>query len=337
MGQKTKIIITGASGFLGGRTATFFAQNFLQHEIIATSRSTSKKTKLEALGCTFIPGDLSDENFCLSLTENAEIVIHCAALSSPYGKFQDFYSSNIVATQNLVTASKFNGVKKFIFISTPSIYVTLFDRFDVSENDPLPNKSVNDYAKTKLIAENYVLSENCLSFSTIALRPRAIIGAEDTVIFPRVFEAYNKGKLKVIGDGQNICHLTCARNVIEAMVCAINANENAFGQAYNITDGAPVNFWETLNGALSQLGHEPIQKKVNKKIAMFAASMIENIHKIFFPTKEPAITKYGIAILSDNFTLDISKAKKLLHYKPVMSSQEGINEFIEWYKKTKLN
>ncbi len=334
MSQKTNIIITGASGFLGGRAAAFFAENYPSYNIIATSRSSKKKNKLESVGCKFIPGDLQESTFCLSLTKNADIVIHCAALSSPYGQYQKFYESNIIATQNLLNASKINGVKRFIFISTPSIYVTLTDRYNVSENDPLPKKSVNDYAKTKLIAEKMVLSENCSSFNTLALRPRAIIGAEDTVIFPRVFEAYKKGKLKIIGNGQNICDLTCVRNVIEAMVCAINSDSQAFGEAYNITDGHSVNFWQTLNGALNQLGYQNIHKKVNKQVAMFAASIVEHYYKLFKPEKEPAITKYGIAILSDNFTLDISKARKLLQYKPVMSSQEGINEFIQWYKKT---
>lgn len=337
MTQKNKIIITGASGFLGGRTAAFFAQNFPQYEVIATSRSAGKKATLENLGCQYVLGDLQDQTFCDTITKDASIVVHCAALSSPYGKYEKFRQSNIVATQTLLGASKANGVNKFIYISTPSIYVSFNDRFDVSENDPLPKKMVNDYARTKLIAEKQVLEANSDTFSTIALRPRAIIGAEDTVIFPRIFEAYKKGKLKVIGSGKNVCDLTCVRNVIEAITLSIDANQEAYGQAYNITDGKSVDFWQTLNGALNQLGYHNIDKKVNKKIAMFAASLVEMYYKTFKPNSEPAITKYGIAILADNFTLDISKAKNLLHYKPVMKSEEGINEFIQWYKTTNSN
>jgi nucleoside-diphosphate-sugar epimerase len=63
----------------------------------------------------------------------------------------------------------------------------------VKESDKLPEKMINSYAATKLLAEQLVLSQNNNNFQTIALRPRAIIGAEDTVIFPRVLEAYNKG------------------------------------------------------------------------------------------------------------------------------------------------
>ena len=329
-----KIVVTGASGFLGGRVAAFFAENHPDAEIVATSRSNAKKSTLVLKGCEYKSGDLTNFSFCKDLTEGASVVIHCAALSSPYGKFNDFYQSNIVATKCLLEASKANKVQRFIYISTPSIYVNFTDRFDVKESDPLPEKSVNHYAATKLGAEKFVLSQNSSSFSTLALRPRAIIGAEDTVIFPRVFEAYKKGKLKIVGTGTNRCDLTCARNVIEAILCAIKAPKSSYGEAYNITNGEAVDFWSTLNYALTSLNYQAISKKVSKNIAMKAASVVEGFYKIFYPSKEPAMTKYGIAILADNFTLNIDKAKEKLKYNPVQNTREGIDEFIEWYKKT---
>lgn len=331
--MKGKIVVTGASGFLGGRVAAYFAETYPEAQIVATSRSNAKKSSLVLKGCDYINGDLTNFEFCKFLTEEATAIIHCAALSSPYGRYTDFYNSNIVATQTLLNAAIENRVNKFIYISTPSIYVTLNDRFDVKESDELPKKSVNHYAATKLEAERFVLSQNGKQISTLAIRPRAIIGAEDTVIFPRVFEAYNKGKLKIVGTGNNLCDLTCARNVIEAIVCGLNAPKSSFGEAYNVTDGEAVDFWSTLNYALSTLGYQKVTKRVSKNIAMKAATMVETIYKIFYPSKEPAMTKYGIAILADNFTLNINKAKEKLGYKPVMTTQEGIDEFIEWYKK----
>ncbi len=333
--MKGKIVVTGASGFLGGRVAAYFAETYPEAQIVATSRSNIKKSSLVLKGCHYVSGDLVDLEFCKFLTEEATAIVHCAALSSPYGRYKDFHKSNIVATQTLLKAAIENNVEKFIYISTPSIYVTLNDRFDVKESDKLPKTSVNHYAATKLEAEKYVLSQNGDSISTLAIRPRAIIGAEDTVIFPRVFEAYNKGKLKIVGTGNNVCDLTCARNVIEAIICGLNAPKSSFGEAYNITDGKAVDFWSTLNYALSSLGYQEVSKRVSKDIAMKAATVVENIYKILYPSKEPAMTKYGIAILADNFTLNINKAKEKLGYKPVMTTQEGIDEFIEWYKKKK--
>jgi nucleoside-diphosphate-sugar epimerase len=333
--MKNKIVITGAAGFLGGRVAKYFAENFKTATIIATSRRNSRALELEKHGCQFVKGDLTDQVFCNSIVLNVEIVVHCAALSAPYGLYNDFYQSNYIASKNLLEACVKNGVKKFIFIGTPSIYVDLSDRFNINEIEPLPKEMINHYAKTKLMAEELILGFNGNGIETISLRPRAIIGAEDTVIFPRVLEAYNKGSLKIIGKGNNICDFTCVRNVIEAILCCIRADSYAYGQAYNITDNQPVDFWATLNYTLRSLNLKPCSKKVPRNIAMFVANLFEFKAKLLVQKSEPTITKYGIGILSNSFTLDISKAKELIHYKPIMSTYEGINEFIRWYKTTK--
>ena len=327
-----KMVITGAAGFLGGRAAKHFAAHFPEYTVLATSRRSSRADELTAAGCVFQAGDLTDAQFCEQLTQHAEIVVHCAALSAPFGAYETFRQSNIVATETLLKASLQNGAKRFIFISTPSIYFDYTDRLGIKESDPLPPKMVNYYAETKLKAEELVLAMNGQGIETIALRPRAIIGAEDTVIFPRVLEAYHKGRLKIIGDGENICDLTCVRNVIEAIHCCIRAAADACGEAYNITDGQPVKFWEALKYALVKLDLQPPTRKIPKGVALWAGRLLENIAKTFHPHKEPTLTRYGVGILFVNLTLNISKAQKRLRYQPVMTTFEGIDEYVAWHK-----
>lgn len=332
--KKTNIIVTGAAGFLGGRLAKQLAGSGI-YNVCATSRRVHRKEELEATGCTFISGDLMSKDFCLELTKEADIIVHCAALSSVWGDYFDFYDSNVITTKNLLDAATQNGVNKFIFISTPSIYFDFTDRYNVSENDVLPEKSVNAYASTKLIAEQFVLSKNSAQLKTVALRPRAIIGAEDTVIFPRIIRAYTDGKLKIIGDGKTLGDLTAVRNVIEAIHCCIRANDSAMGEAYNISDGNPVLLWPTINQILTELGHRPITKKISAPLVLTIASIIEGAAKLFHVKKEPSITKYGIGVLAKSLTINISKAKNKLDYKPVQTTEEAINEFIIWYRKQK--
>lgn len=320
-----RLVITGAAGFLGGRTAKYFAQKYTNHTVVPTSR---RETSL----ANFMQGDLCEATFCEAVTAGAEIVVHCAALSSPYGVYDDFYQANVVATQNLLNASIKNGVKKFIFISTPSIYFDFTDRFEVKESQPLPTRIVNHYASTKLIAENNVLAMNNPDFATLALRPRAIIGAEDTVILPRVLEAYHKGKLKIVGKGNNICDFTCARNVIEAIYCAIHAPSDAFGEAYNITDGTPIKFWDALRQVLQGLGLKPPTQRVPKQLAMWVGGFLEWKARFFEEKKEPVLTRYSVGVLANSLTMDISKARQKLNYQPVMTTQDGINEYIQWKK-----
>ncbi|MCC6841841.1 MAG: NAD-dependent epimerase/dehydratase family protein [Saprospiraceae bacterium] len=330
--MKRCILVTGAAGFLGGRTAKFLAEYFGEYQIVATSRRDTRALEFINHNCHFVPGDLCNFEFCESVLKHTEIVIHCAALSAPFGPYESFYQSNYIATKTLLEASIKNNVKRFIFISTPSIYFNYSDRFNVRESDLLPEKMVNHYAQTKLLAENIVLQNNGKVIDTMALRPRAIIGAEDTVIFPRMLEAYHKGKLKIVGDGKNICDFTCVRNVMEAIVCGIKAPQSAFGEAYNITDGEAVHFWEALNFALKSLDLKPPTQRIPKQLALLVAGFMEYKAHIMNETKEPPLTKYSVGILANHFTMDISKARTNLNYKPVMKTFEGIQEYILWHK-----
>jgi nucleoside-diphosphate-sugar epimerase len=332
--KKPKIIITGAAGFVGGRLTKQLAATGM-YEVVATSRRTDRKHELESAGCTFIAGDLLSNDFCVQLTHDADIVVHCAALSSVWGSYYDFYDANVITTKNMLDASTQNGISRFIFISTPSIYFDFTDRFNVSENDPLAEKLVNPYASTKFIAEHIVLGRNSDRIKTIALRPRAIIGAEDTVIFPRIIRAYTDGRLKIIGNGNTLGDLTAVSNVIEAVHCCIRANDAAMGQAYNISDGTPVLLWPTINHILKELGYAPITKKISAGLVLTIASIIEGTAKLFNAKKEPSITKYGIGVLAKSLTMDISKAKNTLNYKPVQTTEEAVNEFITWYRNQK--
>ncbi len=327
-----KIVVTGAGGFLGGRLLKHLAAEYPETLIIGTSRRSDRKQEFENVKAAFIPGDLTDPEFCLSLTKGADVVIHCAALSSPWGAPKLFEDANILTTQNLLNASRTNGLKRFIFISTPSIYFDYSDRFHVKESDPLPAKMVNEYARTKLEAERMVLAANDKGIETIALRPRAIIGAEDTVIFPRLLKAYHEGKLKIIGNGKNSADLTCVRNAIEAIDCCLQADKKAMGEAYNISNDEPVVLWENIAKLLQALDLKPLTKKLPAGLVMTVASLMELKAKILHPKREPTLTRYGIGVLAYSLTMDISKAKKLLNYKPVQTTEDGLKEFIEWYK-----
>ncbi len=330
-----KIVVTGTSGFLGARLAKFLPGAYPGARIACTSRSDSKKPELELAGCTFEAGDLTDQEFCGRLLHGAGAVVHCAALSSPWGMVEDFERANVTATQNLLAAALQNRVRRLVFISTPSIYFDYTHRWQVSESDPLPASMVNAYAATKLKAERMVLAANGNGLETIALRPRAIIGAEDTVVFPRVLKAYREHKLRIVGDGTNAADLTCVRNVIEAVICSLNAPSGALGLAYNITNGEPVMLWEQVNYVLEQLGLKPVTRRLPYALVMAAAWLTEQKHRWLRLDAEPAITQYGIGILAKSMTMDISLAREKLGYKPVQTTREGLDEFIAWYTQPK--
>ena len=322
-----KVLITGATGFLGSRTLEELILDSQVTHIVATGRTLTKDRIIDNSKIKYILGDLSDYNFVRSLFEcQFDVIINTASLSSPWGNEKDFYKANVLTQRNLIEFSKKHGVKKFIYISSPSIYFNGKDRLDVNENQ-IPEHFANHYARTKRQAELHLINSG---LKYIILRPRAIIGRGDRVIMPRLINAHKAGKLKIIGKGNNIADLTSVSNVVQAVLLSINASDKAINETYNITNGDPVILWDSINYVLKKLNKKEVTKRVPFSVAYIAA-FISETYASYISKNEPAITRYGVGVLAKSFTLDITKSKEKLKYQPNTSTMESIQEFVNWY------
>ena len=322
-----RILLTGATGFLGYRTLEKLIEMDQIESIIATGRTLRDSHKIDHSKVTYKLGDLSAPRFVDELLKDTSHIVHAAALSSPWGKYKEFERANLITQKNLIESAAKNRIERFVFISTPSMYFEIKDKFGVKESDPLPKKFINAYAETKRRAE-LELEKSGIPY--IVLRPRALTGRGDTVIMPRLIRAYDEGRLKMIGTGENIADLTSVANVADAIWLSLTADQKALNQVYNITNGEPVKLWDSIADVLRKLDKEPPTKKIPFSVVKFIAGMMEFKSKMT-NMKEPALTKYGVGTLAKSLTMDISKAKELLNYIPRVSTEEAINEFVKWY------
>jgi nucleoside-diphosphate-sugar epimerase len=323
-----KILLTGATGFLGYRTLEKLVAEQVVERITATGRTIRESHQVLHPKVKYQLGDLTDPDFADSLVEQADHIIHAAALSSPWGQYTDFEEANVRTQRNLIGSAQYHNIKKYIYISSPSVYFNSRDRLNIKEADPLPRTFANAYAATKRIAE--VMLENA-DLPYVILRPRALIGRGDTVIMPRLIRAYNEGRLKIIGDGKNIADLTPVANVADAIFLSLTAKPTALNNTYNITNGAPVKLWEAIADVLRKLEKVPPSKKVPFWLVNALARLMELKSRVT-PMAEPALTTYSVGTLAKSMTLDISKAKDLLGFEPNMSIDEAVTEFVNWYK-----
>ncbi len=322
-----RILLTGATGFLGSRTLERLSANPAITQIIAAGRTIKKTHYLQHPKIEYELGDLCDTGYVNRITERTECIIHAAALSSPWGPYKDFEKANVTSQQNCIAAAKKHAVKRFIYISSPSIYFDSKERINISEAARLPATFINSYAATKHKAETALIDSK---LSYIILRPRAIIGRGDTVIMPRLIKAFEHGRLKIIGDGKNIVDLTSVSNVAYAIELSLFANNNALNQAYNISNDEPVLLWDSIETMLTRLGYRFLKKKLPYSLVKIVAHCMQ-LKSTLTNNKEPVLTTYGVGTLAKSFTMDISKAKSLLKYKPLMNTAEAIEEFAEWY------
>jgi len=328
------ILVTGATGFLGGRLVERLSE-LGDYNVYATGRNAEKGLRLEQLdNVTFIPADLGDKELVLKLCEYIDVVVHSAALSSMWGSYEKFHKANVLSTEHIIAACQAQGVKRLVHISTPSIYPQELGEhlFNVDETF-IPKKFISLYGQTKYEAEQVVNKAFKDGLETVILRPRAIYGRGDYTIMPRLLRAYHAGRLKIIGDGENINDLANVSNVVDAILLSIHAEDKALGHAFNITDGKHVKMWSVVAKVLEALDLPWPAKKVPYAIVDKVAWAMEKWAKLRNSSEEPILTRASVHVISHSTTLNIEKARKLLGYNPKHTLEDGLEEFINWWKK----
>jgi nucleoside-diphosphate-sugar epimerase len=207
------ILVTGGTGFLGKHLALRLQS--LGDNVTILGRNRKIGQQLEAEGFKFLSVDLKDKEATIAACRGQDYVFHCAALSSPWGKYRDFYNSNVLATRHIIQGCQESGVKRLIHVSTPSIYFNFCDRFNISEIDPLPKIPANAYAKTKLLAEQEIDSAYQQGLPVITIRPRSIVGVGDTAIFPRLLQASSRSGIPLINQGKACIDVTYVDNMLQ--------------------------------------------------------------------------------------------------------------------------
>ena len=323
-----KIVVTGATGFLGGRLLERLAQEAsTDTRVVGIGRTLKPGNTVDHKSVRYELGNLEDTSFVQKAFHGADKVVHAAALSAQMGPPGAFERANVMATQHVVDACVAHGVQRLVLISSPSVYFQMKDQPNIQESDPLP-APINVYAKTKRAAERIVQNSG---IPHVILRPRALIGRGDTVILPRVIRAHAEGRLRRMGSQKNKVDLTPVSNVVDAICLGLNARPEGLNQIYNISNGDPELLWPLLDDVFDRLGLAPVDKDISLNVAKGIARLLEWHATWLNGHKEPALTVYGVGTLTKTFAMDISKARKLLDYEPRQSVEEAIQEFLQWY------
>ena len=328
--EEIKILISGGTGFLGGYTAKFLKSK--GYEIGVLGRNLEKAKNLQNEGIKFYEIDFSMEEQIeelINIMNDYDYVVHSGAMSSICGSYKDFYNANVLGSKNMVEASIKANIKKFIHISSPSIYYDYKDRLNVEETF-LPQKFANHYAKTKYEAEQ-LLKLYKEKIEIIILRPRAIIGPGDTSIFPKLIALNNRRGIPLFNKGKSIIDVTYVKNVSHAIELSILNNKELSGEAYNITNGEPGNIKELLDYFFNLINQKVRYISVPIVIMNGIGRIFEVVSKI--TNKDVILTRYSIGVLINSFTLNIEKAKKDLNYEPIISLKDGLEEYSKLIEK----
>jgi nucleoside-diphosphate-sugar epimerase len=316
--MKRSVLITGASGFIGG--CLFDEFRSLGWETWGIGRR-----QLERRG--YLSHDLA--NPLPELPDGpVDVVVHAAARSSPWGTRREFERDNILATRNVIEFCQRHGRPRLIYISSSSVYYRPEHQFDITEETALPKRAVNRYAATKRDAEQLVRG---YSGRWVVLRPRAVFGPHDTVLLPRILEAARKEALPLLVNRNSSVRgdLIYIENLVDYIVKAATIAD-VHGD-FNLTNDEPVAILEFLLEAFRLLGIPKPRRKLSAAKAMFAAGCLEAFHALFLPRREPAITRFGVHVFRYSKTFDVSKAKEVLG-EPRISMDESLQRTVNWFR-----
>lgn len=324
-----KILVTGASGFIGGRFARFALEQGLSVRV--NGRRAEGVEHLVRRGAEFIQGDLTDPDLVLRLCHDVEAVVHCAGAVGAWGRRQDFHQGNVEVTENVVEACLKQRVRRLVHLSSPSIYFDGNDHVGIKE-EQVPKRFNNHYAATKYLAEQKVFGAEEFGLEVIALRPRMVTGAGDTSIFPRLLNMQRKNRLSIIGNGLNKVDFTSIQNLNEAILSSLLAAGSALGKAYNISNGTPLPIWDVVNYVMRQMQLPQVTRYRSYGLAYSAAALNEAACMLWPGRPEPTLSRLGMQVMNKNFTLDISRAQYYLDYQPQVSLWTALDEFCGWWK-----
>jgi len=347
------VLVVGGCGFLGHHIVSQILENYDAQVSVVDLRTELNRFP----SATYYDADITSESAVTSVLAKVKptVIIHTASPNfvSDEGKNKALYKKvNVDGTQNLIDrAGEIGCVKAFVYTSSSSvIHDSISPLINGDERWPTLRAPLQReyYSETKAMAEDLVLASNrkYTNMLTIAIRPAGIFGEGDTQVVPGLLKAYYGKKTKFqLGDNMNLYDFTYVGNVAYAHILATIAllnthelptmpldHERVDGQAFIITNGSPIYFWDFARLVWIAAGDQTELSQVwviGKDLGLQLASLLEWLFWIAGGRK-PALSWKAFNYSSMTRYFNIDKAKTMLGYRPQVGMEEGVIKTVRY-------
>ena len=325
--MKQKVLITGASGFVGFHLIEAALEKGL--EVYAAVRKSSAVDHLQSYKITYTFPDFGNvDSLEKEIREKKyDYIIHAAGTTK--AKTQNEYNLiNATYTINLIKAAERcnDTIKKIVFISSLAALGPL-DNVENLINENTKPKPVTSYGKSKLLAEESIKDTK---LPLIVLRPTAVYGSRDKDIFI-ILKTFNKGLEPYIGKKAQQLSFIYVKDLAYLTVNSLFTSNEANG-FYNITDGNSYNRYEMANITKNVLNKKTLKFHLPLPIVRVMALVLEKSYSML--NKTPALNIEKLHELTAvNWCCNIEKAINNLAFKPSYDLRLGLTEALDWYKK----
>jgi len=323
-----RILLTGASGFLGSHIAEQLDQQGA--DVRALVRPTSDTRFLEELEhVTLLAGAMSDKGSLLAATEGVDGIIHAAGLVKARAP-GDFYRTNEQGTANLLDAARQNApdIERFVLVSSLAVMGPSEDGRPLPA-DASPNP-VTHYGRSKLAAEQAARAE-ADSLPITIIRPPMIYGPRDREVLP-FFKSVQLGVLPLTGSPSSLLSAVYAADCAAACIKALDADVPS-GSTYFVEDGG----LETLGGLIAHIENALDRRAWLRvpvpRFLMYGAALGSEFYGRVMGRAVMLTRDKLNELLAPHWVCDSAEAQAALGWKPNISFAEGTRITGAWYRR----
>jgi nucleoside-diphosphate-sugar epimerase len=317
------VLITGATGFVGGAIARLCqAEGF---PVRTTGRSIPHAGSL----ANFTRANLSDGSLTRELVAGVDTIIHAAGLAHQFGKSRhnkdQFFTHNVLATDNLIRNAAAHGVRNFILISSVSVYGSQRAMLCKEEHRCCPQ---DPYGQSKYEAEQRALASALKhGLGLTILRLATVYGEEDPGNVARLMHAIDRGRFAWIGTGDNLKSLIHRDDVARA--CVVVLSQNLPGVNIFNLSGPPCPMREVVESLAAALGRKLPRWHIPAPLALALARIAGAVGPgiSFLQRPYAAIRKW----LADD-AYDSSRFNQTFSFRTEIPIGEGLRREVSWYR-----
>ncbi|KAI1383190.1 NAD(P)-binding protein [Hypoxylon trugodes] len=350
-----KVLVIGGCGFLGHHVVNLLLRDW-NCTVAVVDLKCQRNRRPDSDGIEYVEADITDADGLVKVFGKLkpDVVIHTASPPAQgLGAVANdiFRKVNVEGTRAVIAACEQNGVKALVYTSSASVMSNnKDDLINANENYPVIRGKMQTeyYSETKAHAEKLVLDANRTEGSdllTAAIRPSGIFGEGDMQLVHHAINVYREGKDKVqVGLNQNLFDFTYVENVAHAHLLAARAllvthasktapldHEKVDGEAFIVTNGSPVYFWDLMRAIWRAAGSEKGTDQAWVMSRDFGL-LLGFLSEVFFSIlgKAPTFNRQRIVFSTMTRYYDISKAKRRLGYVPLISLSDGVKRTVKW-------